>query len=118
VSEITGDGMQNVSTEFNINAGCAGIAFRTKKPVFESNIKEDAKFKEYPDSIYNAIAAPIFNEKGDSIGVLEILNSEENAFSSETTKTLLVKYAKYVSLIFYSNDLLKVRVNTHIEYIK
>jgi len=107
VSEITSNGVQNVSSEFNINAGCAGIAFRTKKPIFESNIKEDAKC--YPDNIYNAIAAPIFSEDGSAIGVLEILNSEESAFTSETTKTLLMKYAKYVSLIFYSNDLLKVR---------
>eukprot|EP00826_Nyctotherus_ovalis_P032013 TRINITY_DN2582_c0_g1_i11.p1 TRINITY_DN2582_c0_g1~~TRINITY_DN2582_c0_g1_i11.p1 ORF type:complete len:253 (-),score=50.29 TRINITY_DN2582_c0_g1_i11:47-805(-) len=44
VSEVSSSGIENVTSAFDINAGCAGIAFRTSKPVFESDIKSE----EYP----------------------------------------------------------------------
>ena len=51
---------------------------------------------------------PIFDDKGNSNGAIEVLNSKKSNFTSEDTKPLLTRFAKYISLLFYTSDLLKV----------
>ena len=58
--------------------------------------------------VHSVIAVPIFDEMGDSVGVFECLNCDKSAFVNTATKPLLAKFAKYVSLLFYTNGLLKV----------
>ena len=108
VSEITSTGMHKVKRKFDINNGCIGSAYKTKQIVIEEKINNaNPNYKNYPKSIRNSIAVPIFNEQKNIIGVFEILNSQKSAFDS-STNTLLAKFSKYISLLFYTNGLFRV----------
>ena len=91
------------------------MAFRSKDIVFEpfaqssSTVsKQEVDAATIGTTVQSIIAVPLFDATGESIGVFEILNCEKGHFSSPSTKTILVKFAKYVSLLFYTNELLKV----------
>jgi hypothetical protein len=126
LSQVTNDTapMKSEATNFDITTGCAGLAFKSKEPVFEpfaqsSEVvcKEELDPKVVGTAVQNLIAVPVFNEVGDSIGVFEIINSQKAAFTNTSTRLLLSKFAKYFSLLFYTNNLLKVRYNLNIEHI-
>jgi hypothetical protein len=116
ISEITSKGVKlsKSNTEFNFNTGCAGIAFKTKEPVFEPFAQSSNKLSQHEIDtkvlrtvVQNIIAVPIFDEEENSIGVFEAINSDRTIFS-ETKKPLLLRFAKYISLIYYTNTLLMV----------
>ena len=52
----------------------------------------------------NIIAIPISNSLGEPCGVLEILNSDRNNFSSTGIKSQFQKIGKYLSLILFTNQ--------------
>ena len=106
ISEITQSEMRNVTNSFDITRGCIGTVFKTKEPVFEPSLKGDKK--DYPENTRNSIAFPIFDEENNSSGVLQIINTEEVTFTSIEKKSLLPRFAKYISLLFYTSGLLKV----------
>jgi len=117
LSEVTNDTapMKSEPTNFDITRGCAGLAFKSKEPIFEpfaqsSEVvcKEELDSKIVGTIVENLIAVPVFNEVGSSIGVFEIINSQKSVFTNTNTKLLLSKFAKYFSLLFYTNNLLKV----------
>lgn len=98
-----------------MNSGIAGIAFSSKDMVFEpnaqssSNASQEEISKEFIGiTVQNIIAVPLFNSVGESIGVYEILNSDPSFFQSPNLRPMLMKFAKYISLLFYTNELLKV----------
>jgi len=110
---------------FNINKGCAGLAFRSKEPVFEpfAQSSELLSPEELDPSltgtiVQTIIALPLFDEAGNSNGVIEILNSDQSVFTSTTTKAILQRFSKYISLLFYTNELLKVFHMQTIEHIR
>jgi len=116
ISEITSKGVKlsKSSTDFNFNTGCAGIAFKTKEPVFEPFAQSSNRLSKHEIDeevlrivVQNIIAVPIFDEEENSIGVFEVVNSDRTAFS-EDKKPLLLRFAKYISLIYYTNTLLMV----------
>lgn len=126
VSQVTNETsqMKSESTNFDITTGCAGLAFKTKEPIFEpfaqsSEIvhKEELNPAIIGTIVQNLIAVPIFNEMGESIGVFEVINSQKSVFSTGSIKLLLMKFAKYFSLLLYTNGLLKVLCGLIIEYI-
>lgn len=117
LSEVSSVGIASntIPTEIDINTGCAGLAFRNKELVFEPFAQSSQTLsKQETDpaivgtTVQNVIAVPIFDEGGNSIGVFECINCEKSLFTGGTVKPLLVKFAKYVSLLFYTNGLLKV----------
>ena len=85
--------------KFDVNKGCASKAFKSGKIVCE---------KECSDTVLNVIAVPILDDSKNIIGVFEVVNSEESQLDKAETNSLLVKYANYINLLFYSNNLLKV----------
>lgn len=58
--------------------------------------------------VQTVIALPIFDEAGESSGVVEILNCEQEVFTSPSVKAVLQRFSKYISLLFYTSELLKV----------
>ena len=121
LSEVSSNGIVTSNTsqipfEMDVKTGCAGLSFLSKEIVFEpfaqssSNVSKQEMNPEFIGTIvHSIIAVPIFDESGNSVGVFEIINCEKQHFSSPTTKTLLSKFAKYISLLFYTNNLLKVK---------
>ena len=105
----------NLALKSDLSTSCAGLAFNIKAPVFEQNI-ENSKIlnKEEIDrripniKIKNIIVVPLFDENNNSIGVFEALNCVESAFNDSKMKDHLTKYAKYISLLFYTSNLLRV----------
>jgi len=108
VLEATAYGLCSTTSNYDMNVGCAGIAFRIKTPIFESNTKlKSSLYNNYPIAVRNAIAIPIFDEDMNSIGVIEILNSEKAAFTQKLN-ALLQKCAKYISLLLHTSELFRV----------
>lgn len=116
VSEINNLGVtaKEGLSDFNINEGCAGLAFKSKEPIFEPFAQSSMTLSRqeldpeiFGTVVQNLIAIPIFDEDGESIGIFEALNCEKSIFSAGI-KPLLVKVSKFVSLLFYTNTLLKV----------
>lgn len=116
ISEINNVGIttNSISNKFNINSGCAGLAFKKKTVIFEPFAQSSSIISEQElDSkilgvvVQNVIAVPIFEVNGDAIGVLEAINSNKSAFMPDN-KLLLEKFTKYVSLLFYTNSLMLV----------
>ncbi len=116
LSELSGAGAAttNVPRELDLKSGCAGLAFSTKEVVFEPFAQSSQTINKREidpalvgTTVHSIIAVPIFDELGNSIGVFEIVNSDKENFVSPSVKPLLAKFAKYVSLLFYTNDLLK-----------
>ena len=119
VSEITSLGIKKITGKFDIRTGCAGLAFKTKKPILEADIQNHKELsKEYPNTVRNTIALPIYNDQDNAIGALEIINSEKSTFTSKNVNVLLEKFGKYVSLLFYTNNLLRVKKKLIIEYAR
>ena len=110
LSEVTSNRMKKVTQNINLNTGYSGTAFTTKKLVFEPNCK-DKEYQNYPMPVSNVIAVPIFDSQNNSIGVFEIINSDNSVFTLPWITPLLNKFAKYISLVFYTNSLLKVLFN-------
>jgi hypothetical protein len=115
LSEVSAAGSKATHVELDIHSGCAGLSFRSKDIVFEpfaqssSSVSPQEVNPEIVGTIvHNIIAVPMFDSTGESIGVFELLNCDKAHFSSSTAKSILGKFAKYVSLLFYTNDLLKV----------
>ena len=118
LSEVSSTGPGTIPFELDIKNGCAGQAFANKEIVFEpfaqssSNAnKQETDPETMGTTVHSIIAVPIFDESGDSIGVFEIINCDKSFFTAPSTKQLLGKFAKYVSLLFYTNGLLKVNVS-------
>lgn len=117
LSQVTNDAapMKSERSNFDIATGCAGLAFKTKQPVFEpfAQSSEVLRREELDPAIVgtvvqNLIAVPVFDERGNSTGVFEVINSKKEIFTTASTRSLLLKFAKYFSLILYTNQLLKV----------
>ena len=117
LSEITSSGISttNIINNFDINAGCAGMAFKDKEIVFEpfaqsSEFLTRQELTTGNDSIIinNIVAVPIINEFGNSIGVFEAFNSRKSIFTDNTSKLLLLRFSRYISLLMYTNGLLRV----------
>ena len=116
LSEVSTTGLSGARVELDIKSGCAGLSFSSKDIVFEPFAQSSSSVSPQevnPETIgtivHSIIAVPMFDVTGESIGVFELLNCDKAHFSSPTTKGLLIKFAKYVSLLFYTNELLKVR---------
>ncbi len=118
LSEVSSGGstVPTAPRGLDVKSGCAGLAFSSKEVVFEpfaqssQNInKQEIDPEAVGTTVHSIIAVPIFDELGNSNGVFEILNSDKANFSSSSIKPLLYKFAKYVSLLFYTNTLLKVQ---------
>jgi len=110
VSEVVGNEIKANERvkDFDLNKGCAGLAFRSKKLVFEpfaqnSKIIDKQEIDHVGITVDTLIAAPIFDEHNNSIGVLEIINGDK-----EPSKEIIMKFAKYTSLLLHTNNLLKV----------
>ena len=95
-----------------MNSGCAGISYSTKEPVMEPSVDTSKMVSNEElhamDNVKNLIAVPIINEDGNSIGIFELFNCEQSFFESPNTKSLLMRFSKFVSLLFYTNGLLQV----------
>ena len=116
VSEINSTGIEckGIHNKFRLNSGCAGLAFKTKETIFEAFAQSSSRVDKYeidPSvlgiTVKNIIAAPIFNEEKNSIGVFEALNNDNSVFTT-STKSLLDRFSKFISLLFYTNNLLMV----------
>eukprot|EP00826_Nyctotherus_ovalis_P053544 TRINITY_DN6979_c0_g2_i2.p1 TRINITY_DN6979_c0_g2~~TRINITY_DN6979_c0_g2_i2.p1 ORF type:complete len:138 (+),score=20.30 TRINITY_DN6979_c0_g2_i2:959-1372(+) len=119
ISEITAQGAKGIRlckppADFNFNSGCAGIAFSSKEPVFEPFAQSSNKLsaqevdkKIVKTVVQNMIAVPIFDENNNSTGVFEAINSDKAIFT-DNKKPLLARFAKYISLLYYTNSLLTV----------
>ena len=127
VSELSNSGIMTSKEKvnFNINSGCAGLAFSSKEPVFEpfaqsSQVvsKEELDFNITGTVVQTIIAIPLFNETGNTVGVAEIINCDKTIFSASNTKNNLKKFSKYISLLFYTNGLLKVITMNNLEYFR
>ena len=117
VSEVFGNEIRtdNRKQSFDINIGCAGLAFKTKEPIFEPCAQSSqlvSKQEIDPNiigiTVNTIIAAPIFDELGNSMGVFEVINCDKSNFTSHSIQSTIKKFSKYVSLLFYTNILLKV----------
>lgn len=117
MSELSSTSTKNSTiVKMNIKTGCAGLSLRSKEVVFESSPQTSNKVskEEINENIIgavvkNLIAVPMFNESENAIGVFELINTDPTCFSSDTTKKTLTKIGKYVSLLFYTSRLLKVK---------
>ena len=91
LSEVTSNGIAvvNEPKKIDIKSGGTGFAFSTKIPIFEPFVQSSELInKEELDPIVigtvvqNLIMVPLFNESGDSMGVLKIINSQKSVFSN------------------------------------
>lgn len=116
LSEITSSGvLTDMVKDFDITSGCAGIAFRTKEPVLEPFVQSSKVFTKQEISAYsnsliidNAVAVPVFSEDANCIGVFEAFNCAKSVFTIGSTRSLLMKFSRFISLLLYTNSLLKV----------
>jgi len=105
--------------EFDLTSGCAGVALSTKQPILEpfaqsSTLTTKQEINVTNIIVSNVIAVPIFDEHKNSIGVFEAFNSIKSAFTTNTTKELLMKFSRCISLLLYTNGLLKVMYNNYV----
>ncbi|MDR3548369.1 MAG: GAF domain-containing protein [Candidatus Pacebacteria bacterium] len=124
VSELTATNAgiaEDMSIKLNLEEGLCGEAFKSRQILVEpfaqsSSIisKQESDAQLLGVTVHNLIAAPIFGPDERSIGVFELYNCDKSLLANlPRCISVLGKFAKYISLLFYTNMLLKVPCTNH-----
>lgn len=122
---LVAQGIENISLSVPLGKGIVGEVFAKGFPIIENNVQTSNLFDKSYDVLlnYNTIKSacvPVFNDLGETIGVIQSLNKKEGLFQQKdisilegfaATISLIVKNAK----LYHASEQIKNNFSTLLE---